>query len=154
MDPKNKVIVWQYAPRSANSFYSAFQGSAQRLPNGNTLACSTGQGHIFEVTPNRQIVWEFIVPTNFQGSANCFAEDAVGTVHRAYRYGKDYPAFQGKDLSKRRPFKLGCLELWRYSEPETSEQLEAAPKRKMGMGAKMKPKPKQNQSPAPEQTQE
>ena len=31
----------------------------------------------------------------------------MGTVHRAYRYGKDYPAFTGKDLSKRRPFKLG-----------------------------------------------
>jgi hypothetical protein len=130
LDPKSKTIVWQYAPRSPNSFYSPFQGSAQRLPNGNTLVASTTQGHIFEVTTNRQIVWEFIVPTNFKGGATCFVEDQVGTVHRAYRYGKDFPAFTGKDLSKRRPFNLGCLELWRYSEPETSEQLEAPPKQK------------------------
>jgi len=129
LDPKSKAIAWQYAPRSANSFYSAFQGSAQRLPNGNTLVASTGQGHIFEVTPNRQIVWEFIVPTS-RGSATCFVEDMVSGVHRVYRYGNDFPAFKGKDLSKGKPFKQGCVELWRYNEPETSEQLEeyTAPK--------------------------
>jgi hypothetical protein len=137
LDPKNKQIVWQYAPRSANSLYAPFQGSAQRLPNGNTLVGSSTQGHIFEVTANRQIVWEFVIPTDFKGSATCFVEDAVGTIHRAYRYGKDFPAFKGKDLSKRRPFKMGCVELWRYNEPETSEQLEPAPQQK--------PMPKQKQ---------
>jgi hypothetical protein len=132
-DPKSKVIVWQYAPRSANSLYSAFQGSTQRLPNGNTLITSTSQGHIIEVTSNRQVVWEFILPTGFKGSATCFVEDSVGTVHRAYRYGKDYPVFKGKDLNHRRPFKLGCLELWRWNEPD--------PQPTQGpQGAKPKPK--------------
>ena len=119
-DPKSKVIVWQYAAQSGNSFYSAFQGSAQRLPNGNTLITSTMSGHIFEVTggASPQVVWEFIVPTN-KGVATCFVEDTTGSVHRSYRYGLDYPAFKGKDLSKRRPFKLGCPELWRWNEPQT-----------------------------------
>jgi hypothetical protein len=137
LDPKSKVIVWQYAARSANSFYSPFQGSTQRLPNGNTLITSTNQGHVFEVTTDRQLVWEFIVPTTARGDASCIVEDRVGTVHRAYRYGKDYPAFTGKDLSKRRPFKLGCVELWRYNEPPISEQLEEPPPQK--------PMPKQEQ---------
>jgi hypothetical protein len=149
LDPKSKQIVWQYAPRSANSLYAPFQGSAQRLPNGNTLVASATQGHIFEVTANRQIVWEFIVPTDFKGSATCFVEDAVGTIHRAYRYGKDFPAFKGKDLSKRRPFKMGCVELWRYNEPETSEQLEAAPQQKV-MPKQKQPLPKINQAPKSE----
>jgi hypothetical protein len=120
LDPKTKVVVWQYAPRSSNSLYSPFQGSTQRLPNGNTLITSTTQGHIVEVTEGArpQVVWEFVLPTNFAGGASCFVEDQVGTVHRSYRYGKDYPAFKGKDLSKRQPFKLGCLELWRWNEPE------------------------------------
>jgi len=140
-DPKSKVVVWQYATRSANSFYSAFQGSTQRLPNGNTLITSTGQGHIFEVTGGArpQVVWEFVLPTNFSGGATCFVEDTVGTVHRSYRYGLDYPAFKGKDLSQRRPFKLGCLELWRYSEPASPK----ASKEAQESQAKPEPKPKQ-----------
>jgi hypothetical protein len=118
-DPKTKVIVWQYAPRSANSFYSAFQGSTQRLPNGNTLVTSTIQGHIFEVTADSrpQVVWEFVLPTTSRGGVSCFVDDSPGSVHRAYRYGIDYPGLKGKDLSKRRPFKLGCPELWRIAEP-------------------------------------
>jgi hypothetical protein len=136
VDPKTKVIVWQYAPRSANSLYSPFQGSTQRLPNGNTLITSTTQGHIIEVTSNRQVVWEFVLPTNFSGGSSCFIEDQGGTVHRAYRYGKDYPAFKGRDLNKREPFKLGCLELWRWKEPEGpegSQQPKQAPKAKPKM---------------------
>jgi hypothetical protein len=122
LDPKSKVIVWQYATRSANSFYSAFQGSAQRLPNGNTLVTSTVQGHIFEVTGSAkpQVVWEFVLPTSARGP-NCFVDDTPGTVHRSYRYAPDHPAFQGKDLTQRRPFKLGCLELWRWNEPQTAQ---------------------------------
>ncbi len=39
----------------------------QRLPNGNTVICSFGQGDggkakIFEVTPDREVVWEYIDP--------------------------------------------------------------------------------------------
>jgi hypothetical protein len=119
VDPKSKTVVWQYAPFSGNSFYSAFQGSTQRLPNGNTLVTSSTQGHIFEVTGGArpQVVWEFILPTTPRG-VSCFVEGMTGTVHRSYRYGLDFPAFKGRDLSQRRPFKLGCLELWRYNEPQ------------------------------------
>jgi hypothetical protein len=67
-------------------------------------------------------VWEFILPTAAKGIPTCFFEDTTGSVHRAYRYGMDYPAFAGKDLSRRQPFKLGCLELWRWSEPEVSQE--------------------------------
>jgi hypothetical protein len=129
LDPKNKVIVWQYAPRSANSMYSAYQGSAQRLPNGNTLITSTISGHILEVAGGAkpQIVWEFVIPLTPRGVRACFAEEATASAHRTYRYGQDYAAFKGKDLSQRRPFKLGCLELWRYAEPQAPETPPEAP---------------------------
>jgi hypothetical protein len=125
MDPKSKTIVWQYATRTQNSFYSAFQGSTQRLPNGNTLITSTNMGHIFEVTGGArpQVVWEFVLPTAAKGVPTCFLEDTTGTVHRSHRYGLDYPALKGKDLSQRRPFKLGCLELWRWTEPQVQQEL-------------------------------
>jgi hypothetical protein len=42
--------------------YSPFISSAQRLPNGNTLICSGGQGTLFEVTPTGQVVWFYQHP--------------------------------------------------------------------------------------------
>jgi hypothetical protein len=46
--------VWSF---SAASFYSPFISSAERLPNGNTLVCSGGQGNLFEVTASGQVAW-------------------------------------------------------------------------------------------------
>jgi hypothetical protein len=136
MDPKSKVIVWQYATRNQNSFYSAYQGSAQRLPNGNTLITSTIGGHIFEVTGAKsEVVWEFVIPTGMRGPT-CFVEDGTGSVHRSYRYAPDYPAFKGKDLTQRRPFKLGCLELWRWSEPQAPQDRQSPDARPAPQGSK------------------
>jgi hypothetical protein len=36
------------------------------------------------------------------------------TLHRAYRYGKDYPGLAGKDLSKKEPLAKGCVEMWKH----------------------------------------
>lgn len=41
-------------------------GGVRRLPNGNTLICETIHGRIFQVTPDGEIVWEYINP-NFVG---------------------------------------------------------------------------------------
>ena len=37
-------------------------GSARRLPNGHTLICEAMRGRIFQVTPNGEIVWEYVNP--------------------------------------------------------------------------------------------
>lgn len=47
--------VWRYA---APGFHSAFMSSCERLPNGNTLICSSLQGRAFEVSPAGQVVWQ------------------------------------------------------------------------------------------------
>ena len=44
------------------SFFTEGRGSAQRLPNGNTLACEAERGRAIEVTPDGEIVWEFLNP--------------------------------------------------------------------------------------------
>ena len=33
---------------------------SQRQPNGNTLICEGSSGHLFEITPEGEIVWEYI----------------------------------------------------------------------------------------------
>ncbi|RHH19766.1 aryl-sulfate sulfotransferase [Desulfovibrio legallii] len=70
IDPVSLKIVWQYTPKEAgflepmdsNRFYSPFISGMQRLPNGNTLITEGSDGRVFEVTPEHEIVWEFISP--------------------------------------------------------------------------------------------
>jgi hypothetical protein len=54
--------VWSYSAPKKSDFYSFFISGAQRLPNGNTLICSGASGTIFEVTPDKQVVWKYANP--------------------------------------------------------------------------------------------
>ena len=83
MDMASGRITWEYAANNLNAFYSAYQGSAQRLPNGNTLITNGAVGQFQEVTPDHEIVWEYISPWyNPNGKFNL--------VYRAYRVPYDY----------------------------------------------------------------
>jgi len=62
IDPSNGNIVWKFEGNPPDRFYSAWRGSVQRLPNGNTLICESERGHVFEVTKDGTIVWEFWNP--------------------------------------------------------------------------------------------
>ena len=75
MNPLTEELVWEYSyppnttstptsERLDNSvhFLSPYWGSAQRLSNGNTLSLDANGGRLFEVTPDGEIVWEFVNP--------------------------------------------------------------------------------------------
>ena len=51
-----------YTAPKKTDFYSSFISGAQRLSNGNTLICSGTNGTIFEVTPDKEIVWKYVNP--------------------------------------------------------------------------------------------
>ena len=61
-DPATMELVWEYRGTAENPFYSEWCGTAQRLPNGNTLITESDYGRAFEVTPDGEIVWEFFNP--------------------------------------------------------------------------------------------
>jgi len=63
LDPASGRILWEYAADPPASFFSREKGSAQRLPNGNTLICEGDRGRVFEVTPAGEVVWEWRNPT-------------------------------------------------------------------------------------------
>lgn len=115
VDIKTGKIVWEYEAKFSNSFYSYRQGAVQRLPNGNTLITSTHGGHLIEVTKDKEVVWDYVSPIH-KGKPKCWLEDGDGhnsmhnMIHRAYRYGPDYPGLKGKDLSKKVPLAPGCPE--------------------------------------------
>ncbi len=54
--------VWSYSAPRKQDFYSSFISGAQRLANGNTLICSGANGTVFEVTPEKEIVWKYVNP--------------------------------------------------------------------------------------------
>lgn len=56
-DPVTQQVRWLY-----EGFSTEFNGSVQRLPNGNTLIVESDAGRAFEVTPGKEIVWEFYNP--------------------------------------------------------------------------------------------
>ena len=67
LDPVTKTIVWEYRTKFPEDFYSEARGSAQRLPNGNTLICESDLGRAFEVTPEGEIVWLWFNPATREG---------------------------------------------------------------------------------------
>jgi hypothetical protein len=85
-DPVTLKVVWQFSYEEAGylgrmnnyRFYSPLISSAQRLPNGNNLITEGSAGRVIEVTPEYEIVWEYISPY--------FGKDGISNfVYRAYR---------------------------------------------------------------------
>jgi hypothetical protein len=62
LDPLTKQIVWKYQADNPTDFFTLARGSAQRLPNGNTLMAESDKGLAFEVTEEGEIVWKFACP--------------------------------------------------------------------------------------------
>lgn len=114
VDTRTGKVIWEYGAGNLNSFYSAIQGSAQMLPNGNVFIASSQTGHLFEVTGGSKprVVWEFVSPWTHKGPVALLTDDlSLGLedinlmgnfAFRAYRYGKDHPGLKGRDLSTRR----------------------------------------------------
>jgi hypothetical protein len=89
IDPRTKAVVWSYQDQLANAFYTAYMGSAQRLPNGNTHITESATGRLFEVTPQGEVVWEYIVPwfAEFpEQAARSYVPGSQNSVFRTFRY--------------------------------------------------------------------
>lgn len=82
VNPQTKQLEWVYDV--GENFFTRAAGSVQRLPNGNTLISEDLRGRVFEVTPDRETVWEF--SRGFQG------EETMTRINRARRYPIEYVA--------------------------------------------------------------
>jgi hypothetical protein len=89
---------WTYSAPNPTDFYSVNISGAQRLPNGNTLICAGAPGIVFEITPQKNVVWQYNLP-GFGGRGGTNARN----VFRAYRFGPDYPGLAGKQLAPGKP---------------------------------------------------
>ncbi|MGH7169115.1 MAG: arylsulfotransferase family protein [Gemmataceae bacterium] len=56
-DPRTQAFPWSYPGDKGTHFLSKIRGMSQRLPNGNTLVVNSDAGEVFEVAPDREVVW-------------------------------------------------------------------------------------------------
>ena len=76
INPSDNNLVWVY--EDSHFFFARFTANCQRLPNGNTLILESLCRRLFEVTPEKEIVWEHI---------------QTDPAQRIYRYPYDYCDF-------------------------------------------------------------
>jgi hypothetical protein len=87
-DPQTLAFPWSYPAEVDRPFFSQIRGMSQRLPNGNTLIVNSVGCEVFEVTPQRDVVW------------SCSTGQV--TLNRARRYTPDQLPFL-KGAQRARP---------------------------------------------------
>lgn len=85
----SKEIVWSYQERLAFNFFSPYISNAERLFNGNTLICEGNFGRLFEVTPEGELVWEFVNPYFDEGLGHLSKLPPTNAVFRTFRYTEE-----------------------------------------------------------------
>ena len=97
----SRQVVSIYMSMANQAFFSHIGGSVQRLPNSNTLVCAASEGHIFEVTPASNVVWEYISPVTTNGIVTYKRDNwpLYNAVYRATRYSATHPALAGRTLT-------------------------------------------------------
>lgn len=85
VNPETDKIEWVYEDKPPFAFYSQQISGASRLPGGNTLICEGVRGRLFQVTPDGEVVWEYISP---YFGPNVFNYE-INMVFRAFFYTKD-----------------------------------------------------------------
>ncbi len=77
---------WRYVDTSGTvNFYSGYTSGASILPNGNVIITQGRNSRVFEVTPDKQLAWEYAVPRS-------------PYIFRVEKYSADFQAFHGAKL--------------------------------------------------------
>ena len=92
VDPATGAVVWQYADMMRPAFFSPYMGAAQRLANGNTHITESATGRLFDVTPDGEVVWEYVIPFFAEypdAETRAYSPGQQNSVFRSYRYTPD-----------------------------------------------------------------
>lgn len=88
LDPATGETRTIYPRDQSGYFFTELMGTHQLLANGNRLITESQAGRVFEVSPDGEVVWEYIKPYD--------EHDAV-LIEKAYRYPDGY--FEVSDWS-------------------------------------------------------
>ena len=84
LDPNTLEMTVFYEGDLNDIFFTSQMGTQQLLVNGNVLVSEAEGGRAFEVTPQGDIVWEYI---------NLWSEDKVAAITEAMRLPVEYFQF-------------------------------------------------------------
>ena len=85
--------IWIYSAEDPIDFYSPRISGVERLSDGNTLICAGDSGYFFEVTFDKDIVWEYTNP---------YPNQVFNDVFKIRRYQSSY---EGLEILKNAPLK-------------------------------------------------
>jgi hypothetical protein len=106
----SKQILSMY--HTTDGFNSHHGSAVQRMPNGNTLVQLARVGRMVEVTPDGEVVWEYVNPLTWSGqivkTLITSDPDHQNTFNgwSPLRWMSDYPGLVGKDLSPKGPITI------------------------------------------------
>lgn len=87
-----------YGDEADEEFFSSFLSNAQRLPNGNTLIMEGSPGRIFEINPDREIVWAYEIPLSGDSPGVQGGNISGNASFRAYKFAPDFSGFNDVDI--------------------------------------------------------
>ncbi|HTK84213.1 MAG TPA: arylsulfotransferase family protein [Patescibacteria group bacterium] len=85
VDTATGEILWQYDGLAKNPVYSSINSMTQPLPNGNILVTESMAGRMFEVTPDKELAWDFRSPVRLKVKAGKF----IPNIYSGLRYTRD-----------------------------------------------------------------
>ena len=98
----NQIVSMYHTTDGFNSFHGS---AVQRLPNGNTLVQLARPGRMVELTPDGEVVWDYVNPVTWGGqivetliTGNPDHQN-VFNGWAPLRWAPDYPGLAGKDLT-------------------------------------------------------
>lgn len=102
----NQIVSMYHTTDGFNSFHGS---AVQRLPNGNTLVQLARPGRMVELTPDGEVVWDYVGPVTWGGEIvkTLITENPdhqnVFNGWSPLRWAPDYPGLAGKDLTPKGP---------------------------------------------------
>lgn len=92
------AILFQYGGKRVEYFNSSIMSNVQPLPNGNILINVARGSRILEITPEKELVWDYRIPANQDLLIDKELESGKYGAFNVQRYPTDMVGFAGKDL--------------------------------------------------------
>ncbi len=81
-DPLTQAVPWAYSNENSLHFRVLFRGMKQRLANGNTFIVDPDNRRLFEVTRDKELVWEYFCPLPPVGPKQHLRRHAINGARR------------------------------------------------------------------------
>jgi hypothetical protein len=95
-DPLTFETEWEYSGTGTRPLHSRSCGTAERLPNGNTLITESDNGRAVEVTAGGEVVWEFHNPHRVGPDG-----ETIATLFEVIRLPGDFPLHWAQDVGRK-----------------------------------------------------